>query len=112
MIAVTHFDADAPDFAIRAQDALAALAGRPGYLRGTLARSTDDPNAWLLLTEWANVGSYRRALGNYDVKLRAAPLLGEAQDLPSGYEVLADVAPGGAVAVHDSDRTTDGEPAR
>jgi hypothetical protein len=51
-------------------------------------------------------------LGNYDVKLRATPLLGEAQDLPSGFEVLADVAPGGAVAVHDSDRTTDGEPAR
>ncbi len=112
MIAVTHFDADAPDFAARAQEALAALAARPGYLRGTLGRSTDDPNAWLLLTEWADVGSYRRALGNYDVKLRATTLLGEAQDLPSGFEALADVAPGGAVAVHGSDRDPDGEPAR
>jgi heme oxygenase (mycobilin-producing) len=113
MIAITHFATDskaAPDFADRAQGALAALAARPGYLRGTLARSTDDPYAWLLLTEWSNVGSYRRALGNYDVKLNATPLLGEARDLPTGFEALVDVAPGGAIARHDSDRTVDGGP--
>jgi hypothetical protein len=112
MIAITHFRADAPDFAARARDALTALAARPGYLRGTLARATDDPRAWLLLTEWSNVGSYRRALGNYDVKLRATPLLGQARDLPSGFEVLADVAPGGAVVLHGSDRTVESEPDR
>ena len=28
-----------------------------------------------MLTEWTNVGSYRRALGNYQVKLHANPLL-------------------------------------
>ena len=104
MIAVTHFEADGPDFPDRARTALQALAARPGYLRGTLSRSTDDAAAWLLLTEWENVGSYRRALGNYEVKLHATPLLGLALDVPSGFEALLDVAAGGVTTVHASDR--------
>lgn len=104
MIALTHFRDDAPDFPERAKAALAALAARPGYRRGSLGRSTDEPDAWLLLTEWENVGSYRRALGNYEVKLHATPLLAAAVDVPSGFETLLDVAPGGAVAAYGSDR--------
>ncbi len=106
MISVTHFavpGAEA-DFDARAGDALAALASRPGYLRGSLGRSPDDPGQWILITEWENVGSYRRALGNYEVKLRASALLGEACDLASSFESLLEVAPGGAVVVRDSDR--------
>jgi hypothetical protein len=101
MISVTHFRGDVFE---RARSALAALAARPGYLRGSLARSTDDPDAWLLLTEWENIGSYRRALGNYEVKLHATPLLADAVDVPSGFESLLDVAPGGAAEAHASDR--------
>jgi hypothetical protein len=104
MIAITHFIDDGPGFADRAQAALNALAARPGYLRGTLGRSTDDPTAWILLTEWENVGSYRRALGNYDVKLRTTPLLASAMDLPGAFEPLLDVAPGGATITRASDR--------
>jgi quinol monooxygenase YgiN len=103
MIALTHFTDDSADFEARAQAALEALAGRPGYLRGTLGRSTDDPAAWLLLTEWENIGSYRRALGNYQVKLLATPLLASALDVPGGFESLADVTPGGAVVERASD---------
>jgi len=102
MIAITHFD-DAPDFEQRAQRALEALAQRPGYLRGTLGRSIDD-DAWVLLTEWENVGSYRRALGGYDVKLHATPLMATARDIPSAFEPLLDVAPGGASVLKQSDR--------
>jgi heme oxygenase (mycobilin-producing) len=105
MIALTHFADPAADFPDRARAALAALAARPGYLRGTLGRSTDDPAAWVLLTEWENVGSYRRALGNYEVKLHATPLLAAALDVPGGFEALVDVAPGGAEVVRGSDRT-------
>jgi hypothetical protein len=104
MIAITHFREDGADFAERAHAALAALAARPGYLRGTLGRSTDDPTAWILLTEWENVGSYRRALGNYEVKLHATPLLAAALDVPGGFEPLLDVAPGGAAISRASDR--------
>lgn len=104
MIAITHFADDSADFVARAQAALATFAVRPGYLRGTLGRSIDDPVGWVLLTEWENVGSYRRALGAYDVKVQAAPLLASAGAVPAAFEPLVDVAPGGTAVVRDSDR--------
>jgi hypothetical protein len=104
MISVTHFATADADFAERARVALAALAARPGYVRGTVGRSTDDDSQWVLLTEWENVGSYRRALGGYEVKLHATPLLADAVDLPSAFEALIDIAPGGAAVLRPSDR--------
>ena len=58
---------------------------------GRAGRSTDEPDAWILVTEWASVGAYRRALGNYDVKLYATPLLAQALDRPSAFEELLGV---------------------
>jgi hypothetical protein len=107
VISVAHFAAsagDADDFAERARAALAALAARPGYLRGSLGRSTDGDADWVLITEWENVGSYRRALGNYEVKLLASTLLADALDLPSSFEPLLEMAPGGATIERGSDR--------
>lgn len=107
MIALTHFVADgAPDgeFATRARRALDALSECKGYLRGSLGRSTDDDTHWVLVTEWENVGSYRRALGAWDVKLHANPLLAEAIDLPSSYEPLVTVVRGEPAVVRRSDR--------
>jgi hypothetical protein len=104
MISVTHFTASDERFAERARAALEALAARPGYVRGTVGRSTDDDSQWLLITEWRNVGSYRRALGGYEVKLHATPLLADAVDLPSSFEPLIDIAPGGAAVLRTSDR--------
>jgi quinol monooxygenase YgiN len=104
VIALTQFRDDADDFEQRAAAALAAFAACAGYRRGTLARSTDEPDAWLLLTEWENVGSYRRALGAFAVKLAATPLLGTALQLPAAFESLLDVAPGGGATTHGSDR--------
>jgi len=88
-------------FAARAGSALAALAVRPGYVRGHLGRAIDDPSRWVLVTEWAGVGAYRRALSAFDVKISAVPLLAESVDEPSAYEVLLD--DGGP---HSSDRTS------
>jgi hypothetical protein len=104
MISVTHFRSDDPAFGGRAQEALAALAARPGFVRGSIGRSTDDERDWLLTSEWANVGSYRRALGNYDVKLRATPLLGEAVDLATSFESLFDITADGTATAHASDK--------
>ncbi|MGI8761451.1 MAG: antibiotic biosynthesis monooxygenase family protein [Jatrophihabitantaceae bacterium] len=104
MISVLHFDSGSDGFVERARTALSALAERPGYLRGTLGRSTDDERAWVIVTEWADVGSYRRALSNVAVKLHAAPLLAEALDLPSGFESLAELASDGTMALRASDR--------
>ncbi|HZN16873.1 MAG TPA: antibiotic biosynthesis monooxygenase [Micromonosporaceae bacterium] len=94
-------------FTTRAHAALAALAARPGYLAGRLARALDEPSHWCLVTEWENVGAYRRALGAYDVKLAGVPLLAEALPEPSAYEVLASADRTGAVTVAASDRGSD-----
>lgn len=88
---MTRFDVpegDSGSFLARAQAALTAFAACRGYLRGRVGRAADDPSAWVLTTEWDGVGSYRRSLGGYDVKVHAAPLLSLGRDEPSAFEVL------------------------
>jgi len=88
---VTRFDVPenaSAAFLPQAGAALAAFAARPGYLRGRVGRAADDPTAWVLTTEWDGVGSYRRALSAYDVKVDAAPLLSRGRDEASAFEVL------------------------
>ena len=46
------------------------------------------PSLWVLQTRWENVGSYRRALSSYDVKVGAVSLLSRAVDEPSAYELV------------------------
>ena len=75
-------------FVDAARDALAVLATCPGWVDGALGRCVDDPTLWALTTRWRDVGSYRRALSAYDVRVRAVPLLSTAIDEPSGYEVV------------------------
>ncbi len=103
MISVTHFRAHDAAFDERARSALEALARCPGYLQGSVGRSTDAVDNWVLVTQWQNVGSYRRALGAFDVKLHATPLLAEALDLPSSFETLIEVSAGGTGHVRESD---------
>jgi heme oxygenase (mycobilin-producing) len=97
-------------FTERAHTALAALAACPGYRSGRLTRALDDPEHWCLVTEWESVGSYRRALGAYDVRVNATPLLAESLNEPSAYETLASAQPGGGVHTTPSDRAP--EPGR
>lgn len=99
---------DEARFCARTELALQALAARSGYLRGSAARATDDPRAWVLVTHWRDVGSYRRALGNYDVKVAATPLFADALDEVSAYEVLIEAEPGAGPVVHASDRDPSG----
>jgi quinol monooxygenase YgiN len=78
---------DGEGFRAGLAEAADALAGRPGHVSATIGRNLDDPTLWVLTTHWADVGSYRRALSSYEVKLRAVPLLSRALDEPSAYEV-------------------------
>jgi heme oxygenase (mycobilin-producing) len=98
---------DEAAFLPRATDALRVLAARPGYLAGRFGRAADDPRYWCLVTEWASVGAYRRALSAYDVKVSANPLLADSVDEPSAYEILLRAEPGGAVEESGSDRAGD-----
>ena len=95
------------DFVQRAHTALAALAERPGYLAGRLTRALDDTAHWVLITEWESVGTYRRALGGFDVKMHATPLLAQSIDAPSAFETLAAAEPGGPVVAAASDRAAE-----
>jgi heme-degrading monooxygenase HmoA len=81
-------DDESVEFGGLAREALDALAGQPGFLRGSLGRNVDEPDLWVLSTQWVNVGAYRRALSSYDVKTRAVPVMAHALNEPSAYEVL------------------------
>lgn len=99
-------------FLDRAQVALAAFAGCAGHLRGRVGRATDDPTLWVITTEWASVGAYRRALSSYAVKVDAVPVMYSAHDEPSAFEVLAEqasepAADGAQSAVRRSRRAAD-----
>jgi heme-degrading monooxygenase HmoA len=68
--------------------ALAVLEQQTGYAEGQLGRNLDDPSLWTMVTRWRDVGSYRRAISSYEVKVGAVPLLSRAIDEPSAYEQL------------------------
>jgi len=89
MIAIARFNvrlADASQFhrdLLSAQDAFSLC---PGYLNGYIGQNLDETTLWSLTTVWENVGSYRRALSNNQVKMLAIPLLATAIDEPGAYE--------------------------
>jgi quinol monooxygenase YgiN len=91
VIVVNRFrveDGEAAVFRERVHAALETLASTRGYVEGHVGRNVDEPSLWLLTTTWADVGSYRRALSSYDVKVGSVPLLSTAIDEPSAYEVV------------------------
>ncbi|MFI5954825.1 antibiotic biosynthesis monooxygenase family protein [Cryptosporangium sp. NPDC051539] len=114
MLVISRFDvaeADGDGFLERARAALGAFAVRPGFVRGRVGRSADAPTAWALTTEWDSVGSFRRALSDFDVKVHASTLLAESSDEPSAFEVLG--AWDGAVETQGrTDRAADADTTR
>lgn len=99
--------ADGPAFRDRAEAALAAFAACRGFVSGRLGRSVDDAGLWSLSLEFEDVGSYRRALGSYAVKVAAVPVMYEAIDEPSAYEVLVRSTAG--TGRQGSDRAADAD---
>ena len=95
------------------QRARETLAERPGFVSGRVGRNTDEPELWVLTTEWESVGAYRRALSAYDVKLHrgagAEPRPGRAErlrdrgarDRPQRRPVPIDVDPLARLIVPD-----------
>jgi hypothetical protein len=79
--------ADATAVLTAARQVLEVLADQDGYLRGWITRAVDDPDLLVVAHEWADAGSYRRALSAYEVKLRWQFLL-TATDEATAFEVL------------------------
>ena len=50
-----------------------------------------EPDLWVLMSRWADVGAYRRSYGGYDAKLLLWPLYNLAIDEPTAYDDPEDV---------------------
>lgn len=87
MLAVIRYtvpEAQSQDFIKQGHIVLDTLAAQPGYLRGRLARSVDEPNLWALVSEWEGAGFYRRALGS--ARMAMYPLMILMVNEPSAFE--------------------------
>jgi hypothetical protein len=78
------------EFGERLAAAVEVLSRQKGFVAARTGWNVDDPELLALSMEWVNVGSYRRALSPYEVKMVAVPLLSEAIDEPTAYEVFQD----------------------
>ena len=89
MLAIARFSAplaEASQFEAQLLTALEAFSACAGFVSGEFGQNLDDTTLWSLVTHWENVGSYRRALSNLNVKMNAIPLLAQAIDEPGAYE--------------------------
>ena len=89
MLAIARFStplAQAAEFEAQLSVALEAFSTCAGFVSGEFGQNLDEPTLWSLVTHWENVGSYRRALSNLNVKMNAIPLLARAIDEPGAYE--------------------------
>ncbi len=89
MLAIARFSAplaNASHFEAQLSVALDAFSACAGFVSGEFGQNLDDTTLWSLVTHWENVGSYRRALSNLNVKMNAIPLLAQAIDEPGAYE--------------------------
>ena len=79
------------EFLDAAQAAMAVLSGARGFLDAAVGRAADDGELFVIVTRWADVGSYRRAVSGTAAKMTVVPLLSTAVDEPSAFEVLGSV---------------------
>ncbi|MGO4256256.1 antibiotic biosynthesis monooxygenase family protein [Marmoricola sp. RAF53] len=99
MLVVNRFRTADPAFRADLEAAAAVLGTRDGCEDVSLGRNLDEPDLWVMVSRWRDVGSYRRALSSYEVKVGAVPLLSRAVDEPSAFEP---VEPGGTLNEHGS----------
>lgn len=90
MLLVVRLDAVADPTELQTQAAavFAALAERPGWVAGRLARGVDDPDCWLLSLEFVDVGSGRRALNAGPIRAVIMPLASRFPDEPCTFEIV------------------------
>jgi quinol monooxygenase YgiN len=100
VVARLHPPTDEETFRSEVRSAIDALAARPGHIASRLARALDDPSRWVLVSEWENVGSYRRALSSYDVRMASGMLMGAVVNEPTAYEEVEEVRSPGDPAGH------------
>ncbi len=73
---------------ITARDALEILQRHSGFISANIFHSADEPQHYLVQSDWQDVGSYRRAMGSMDSKLGVWPFLADVQDEVTAFEKL------------------------
>lgn len=86
MLSVLRFRAVAQPAAV--QELADILGARPGCLSVEAGRSVEEPDWWVVVTRWADLGSCRRGLGSREVRMLGSGLLGGADDAPSVFGPL------------------------
>jgi quinol monooxygenase YgiN len=82
-------DSKTEEFTAQARDILDLLSAQPGYVRGQLGRSVDEPDLWVLASEWEGAGFYRRALSA--ARMALYPLMTLMVNEPSAFETVLGV---------------------
>ena len=88
MIVVSRFRVpvgERASFEVVAAPAVQLLSAQAGLISIDFGVNLDDPELWVLVTKWVDVGSYRRALGSAN-RVVLWPLLSLALDEPSAYD--------------------------
>lgn len=80
--------ADLTTWLNQAEIAIKTLQEKPGFISAEVGRSPDQEDRVVVITKWADVGSYRRALSSTESKLKVWPFLASMHDQPSAFEVL------------------------
>jgi len=71
--------------------AVAQFAASSGCRGAELVQNLDEPQLWAIVSNWEQVGDYRRAFSGTPAKLALIPLLSLAIDEPSAYDDPAEV---------------------
>ena len=88
MIVVSRFrvpEGERTSFEAVAAPAVQLLSAQAGLISIDFGVNLDDPELWVLVTKWVDVGSYRRALGSAN-RIVLWPLLSLAIDEPSAFD--------------------------
>jgi quinol monooxygenase YgiN len=92
VIAIIRFRPDGVTRDRAVESALRELArvigAQPGFVRTTLGRAADEPALWSIVTEWVDLGSYRRSLSAYDVKVAFGSVQQWIVDEPAVFETV------------------------
>lgn len=88
-VVITRYRVDDLDaWLTTAREALAPLVTQALCLGGEISASIDDPGLAVIVTRWRSVGDFRRAMSDFEVKMRTVPLLSQSIDEPTTFEVL------------------------
>lgn len=89
LVALLRFRSrDVPALTAQLRASVALLATKVGFINAHMARAIDEPDLIVLQLGWDTVGSYRRALSAYDIKVQVVPVISQALDEPTAFEVL------------------------